>query len=83
MAVVNLTPDIGTGSSDKILCAGRKYIFEENDPDALLIQWMASASLTGVDPDFVEFSNPEGRRTLVCVPVTGRYEIYTDLVVTP
>lgn len=83
MAVQNLTPDIGVGASDYILCAGRSYIFEEDDANAVFIEWMVTTSVTGVDPNSVTFSNKEGRRTLIKVPITGRYSVFTDLEVLP
>ena len=72
MAINNLTPDIGDGASDYILCVGRNYIFEEDDPNAVFIKWLSDSNL-------VSFSNDEGRSTRVTVTSTGRYMIYTEL----
>lgn len=74
MPIINLTPDAG-GQPDE-LCAGRYYLFEESDL-AVTYLWNVGSTPPSVTAADVVFTSPQGKRTLVQVPVTGEYCFYT------
>ncbi len=76
MAVINLTPDenwvLGTNQQ---LCAGREYLFTEDDPDVLLVEWCVTTP-DGIAEDSVNIVNKYGRTSIISVSTTGTYSIF-------